>query len=83
MPRFSQRSESSEPHVRLPRLGAWHQERSPRPFGFENQQGVITGLAETETPLLEGAHKVLYAPGTRGTKQWLHRNLGQTYLLVL
>ena len=40
------------------------------------------GLAEIETPILEGAHKVSCALGPRA-KQGLHKNLGQTYLQVL
>ena len=41
-----------------------------------------TGLGETKTSLLEGAHKISHALGPRA-KQWLHRRLGQTYLWVL
>ena len=43
----------------------------------------LTGLGETETPLLEGTHKVVCASGPRGKEQWPHRRLNQTYLLVL
>ena len=42
-----------------------------------------TGLGETETPLLEGTHKVVCASGPRGKEQWPHRRLNQTYLLLL
>ena len=42
-----------------------------------------TGLGETETPLLEGTHKVVCASGPRGKEQWPHRRLNQSYLLVL
>ena len=41
------------------------------------------GLGETETPLLEGTHKVLCTSGPMGKEQWPHRRLNQTYLLVL
>ena len=41
-----------------------------------------TGLGETETLLLEDAHKVSYTLEP-STKQYLHRNLGYTYLRVL
>ena len=41
-----------------------------------------TGLEETETPLLEGAHRLSCALGPRAN-QVLHKNLGQTYLRVL
>ena len=40
-----------------------------------------TALGETETPLLKGINKILYAPRHRGKEQWLHRKLNQTYLL--
>ena len=42
-----------------------------------------TGLGETETPLLEGTHKVVCTSGPRGKEKWPHRRLNQTYLLVL
>ena len=41
-----------------------------------------TGLKETETPLLEGAHRIPCALGPRG-KQGLHKNLSQTYLQII
>ena len=43
----------------------------------------LIGLRETETPLLEGTHKVVCASGPTGKEQWPHRRLNQTYLLVL
>ena len=43
----------------------------------------LTGLGETETPLLEGTDKVVCTSGPRGKEQWPHRRLNQTYLLVL
>ena len=49
--------------------------------GFDCKTSI--GLGETETPLLEGTHKVVCAPGPRGKEQWPHRRLNQTYLLVL
>ena len=36
-----------------------------------------------ETPLLEGAHSRSHVNGVQAQKQWLYRNLRQTYLLVL
>ena len=47
-------------------------------FSLEVQQGLgksSTGLGETETPLLEGTHKILHSLGP-SRKQYLHRNLG-------
>ena len=41
----------------------------PRQYGFEGQWGLIPGLPQDwgkQTPLLEGAHKVSFAPGPRG-----------------
>ena len=60
-------------------LRFWHQEEEHlehlalRPAGLECRSS--TGLEETDTPLLEGTHKVSHAVGPR-TKQYLHRNLG-------
>ena len=39
-------------------------------------------LRETETPLLEGTHRIPCALGPRA-KQGFHKNLGQIYLWVL
>ena len=50
--KFSHRTESSEPHIRLLSLGIWHQEKEPqsiwlwRPGGFEFRS--CTGLEEIE-----------------------------------
>ena len=52
-----------------------------RPARFNCRTSI--GLVETKTPLFEGTHKYLCAPGPRGKKQWPHRRVGQTYLLVL
>ena len=56
---------TSEPHVRLPSLRVWQQEEEPqsiwlgRPEELECRSS--TGLEETETPLLEDAHKISHA----------------------
>ena len=59
----------------------------PRESDIEGQWDLITGLPQdrgkTETPLLEGTNKTLYAPGPRGRSSDPHRRLNQTYLLVL
>ena len=52
---FSCKSESPEPYIRLSRLRVWSWEEEP-PVGLEFRSS--TGLGETETPLLEGTHKV-------------------------
>ena len=52
-----------------------------RLVGFDCR--TLTELGETETPLLEGTHKVVCTSGPRGKEQWPHRRLNQTYLLVL
>ena len=83
--RFSHRSESFEPQVRLPSLGTWHWEEEPpehlalKASGLECRH--FTELGETETPLLEGAQEVSHALGPRA-KQWLHRSMAQAYLWV-
>ena len=44
--RFSHRSESSEPHIRIPSPGVQHREdKPPRTFGFEDQWGLIAGAS--------------------------------------
>ena len=55
---------------------------TPRVFDVENQQGLSTGLEETETLLLVGAHRISCTMGPR-TKQGNHKNLNQTYLQIL
>ena len=63
-------SGGSEPHIRLPNLGVLQREEE----FLENQTLTLeeidcmtsTGLGETETPLLEGTHKVVCASGPRG-----------------
>lgn len=46
------------------------------------EQRGFTGLGETETPLLEGAHRFSRVLGPRA-KQGLYKNLSQTNLWVL
>ena len=58
--KFSRRGESSEPHVRLPSLGVCHQEEESSEHSACKARGLdceLSGTGETETPLLEGAHK--------------------------
>ena len=43
----------------------------------------LTGLGETETPLWEGAHKMVCTSGPRGRSSDPGVRLNQTYLLVL
>ena len=52
-----------------------------KPGGLDSRAS--TGLGETESPLLDGTQKVSGTPGSRGRKQWPHKSLGQTYLLIL
>ena len=71
----------------FPTWGSGNRRRNPqrirlwRLAGFDSRTS--TGLGETETPLMEGIHKVVYAPGCMGKEQWPHRRLNQTYMLVL
>ena len=56
-----------------------------RAFSFVGQQGLMAGAPQDsrkQSLLLEDRHNVLHVLIT-GKKQWLPRNLGQTYLLVL
>ena len=77
--RLPYRSESSEPHIKLPRVGIWHWEKEPLEHLALKASGVCVsmGLGEMETPFLKGAHRLSHALGPRA-KQSLHRNLGQT-----
>ena len=63
------RSESSEPHIRHSQPGSLDQEEEPSEHLVLKDSGFTcrrpTGLWETETPLLEGAPKVLGALGPR------------------
>ena len=51
-----------------------------RPVQFDHKNS--TGLGQTETPLLEGAHRSCVHQD-QGKRQLPHKRLGQTYLLVL
>ena len=56
----------------VPSLGVWHWEKEPlehlalRPTGLVHRSSI--GLGETETPLLEGAHRVSCAVGARESR---------------
>ena len=84
---FFHRKESSEPHIRLPSLwglesGGW----APRVSGFEGQQGLTAGTPQDwgkEKLHPWRVHTRSHAQWDPGKKQWLHRTLVQTYLLVL
>ena len=83
--KFFYRSESYKPHNRLSILRVWQWKELQRiwlwrPSGNDRRNS--TGW-EAETPLLEGTHRVLCAPGPGKKWQWPHKRLGQTYLLVL
>ena len=84
--RFSHRIELS-PMSGSPAWGSGIGKRSPQSIWHWRSVGLecrsCTGLMETETPLLEGSHKVSHALGPRPrAKQWLHRSPGQTYLWI-
>ena len=71
--------ESSESHIMLVSGGGM-----PRAFDYEIQWGLSTGAPQDwgkQTLLLESENKFSCALG-QGQRQWLHRSLGQTYLLV-
>ena len=79
--RLTYRSESSEPHIKLPCLGIWHWEKEPLEHLALKARGLVhrssTGLGEMDTSFLKGTHRLSRALGLRA-KQSLHRNLGQT-----
>ena len=79
--RLAYRSESSEPHIKLPRVGIWHWEKEPPEHLALKASGAcmqeLHGTGEAETPFLKGTHRLSPALGPRA-KQSLHRNLGQT-----
>ena len=85
--KFSYRSECSEPCSRLPSLGSLEQEKEPpenqtlKASGFWLQEFHRTGGNKHST--LKGCTQGLVHTRTQGKKQWPHKSLGQTYLLVL
>ena len=74
---FSRKSESPEPYIRLSSLRVWYQEEEP-PVGLEFRSS--TGLGETETPLLEDAHKVSHTLGQehRSSLNWTYLSPGRS-----
>ena len=79
--RLTYRSESSEPHVKLPHMEIWHWEKElPEHLALKASGACVQellGLGEMETPFLKGAHRLSGALGPRA-KQSLLGNLGQT-----
>ena len=71
----------------FPTCGSGNGRRNSQRIRFWRIAGIYcstsTGLGETETPNLEGTHKVVCATGPRGKEQGPHRRFNQTYLLVL
>lgn len=58
----------------------------PRTSGFEGWQGLTAGISQTgekTDSTLGGCTQRSCAHWVTEQKQWLHRSLGQTYLLVL
>ena len=85
--KFSHRNKSSEPHARVPSLGVLQQEEEP-PENLALKAGRVwlqefyrTGWNRNST--LEGCIQGLMHTRTQGKKQWPHKRLGKTYLLVL
>ena len=84
--KFSHRSESLEPYVKPQAWGFGTRRRSPQSIWFEGQWGLIEGNPQDwEKWKLQfwRVHTRSLAHQDPGKKQWLHRGLGQTYLLVL
>ena len=84
--KFSHRSKSSEPHVRLPSLGVWQLEEVPpenlalKSSRVRSQEFHRTGGNRNST--LGGCTQGLLCTKTQG-KQWTRKRQGQTYLVVL
>ena len=79
--RLTYRSESSEPHIKLPRVGIWHWEKEPlKHLALKASGACVQELHETGEngdPFLKGTHRLSHALGLTA-KQSLHGNLGQT-----
>ena len=79
--RLTYRSESSETHIKRPRVGMWHWEQEPvdhlalKASGACAQELHQTG--GNGDPILKSAHRCSWALGPRA-KQSLHRNPGHT-----
>ncbi len=84
--KLTYKSESSEPHIKLPCLGIWHWEKEPLEHLALKARGLVhrssMGLGEMETPFLKGTPRLSHALGPRA-KQSLYSNLGQTWLQFL
>ena len=85
--RFFHRSESSEPHIRIPSPGVQHREdKPPRTFGFEDQWGLIAGASldwGRDFTQRASQHPSAPDPRKKGTICQEPDQGGQTYLLVL
>ena len=83
---FSHRSESSEPHVRLPNLGVWHRDEESLEHLVLKASGAwvqeLNGTGGNRDSTLGGRTQGFTHTVTR-EKQWLHRTLGQTYLQIV
>ena len=82
--RLFHRSKNSEPYIRFSGLGVWHQEEEPT----EHLAFKVSGAWVQELHRTGGNKDYTLRGHTQGSlssreKQWLHRNLGQTYLQVL
>lgn len=67
--RFSHGSETSEPHIRLPSLGVWHQEEDPpEHLAIKANRAYVQELyraGENRISDSEGVYKVSHALGPR------------------
>ena len=83
--KFSHRSESSEPHIRLPSLGVCHWEEDPTEHLALKASGAwVQELHRTggnRDSAFGGAHKMSHTPWPRAKA--VTSDLGQIYLLVL
>jgi len=60
--RLTYRRESSEPHIRVPRVGIWHWEKEPLEHLALKARGAcaqeLHGTGGDGTPFLKGAHRL-------------------------
>ena len=84
--RLTYRSESSEPHINLPRVGIWHWKKEPLEHLALKASGAFVqelhGTGENRDPILKRCTRTFTALGPKA-ERGLHRNLGQTSLQFL
>ena len=81
--KFSNRSESPESLIRLPSLQVWQWEETPRNFVLKANLQWFNSTAENRNSIFKGSTQGLMHTRTEEKKQWPHKRLDQTSLLIL